>query len=198
MTTINDLVAKIENNQKINTEKKREYNSKKPGNSDNRFNKKEQKRGNENNETKKTEQRDRRTEKTSERSTGKSSEKQALRNTNKSNNKPKSKKNIKKKFYVAKVCMSQKSCGKHYAPYVWERLCNDYNQDPECDSFEIQGFQFEKSPCQGACKKPANIRIKEEGSTKHTQFSYITPLKASKLIKNIKSGAAPENIKNLR
>ncbi len=103
--------------------------------------------------------------------------------------------NKKKRFFVTQVCMSQKSCGNHYGPYVWERLCNDFGQDPECDSFEIQGFRFEKSPCQGACKKAANIRIKEENDTRHTQFSYITPIKASKLIKIIKSGASPDNIK---
>ncbi len=117
------------------------------------------------------------------------------------NKTPKKKKNTsaKKRFFVTKVCMSKKSCADNsFAPYVWERLCNDYNQDPKCDSFEVQGFRFEKSPqCQGLCKKSANIRIQEENVPTHTQFSYITPIKASKLIKMIKSGASPENIKKL-
>jgi len=115
-------------------------------------------------------------------------------NTKKSK-KPKSP--VKKRFFVTQVCTSKKSCGEKFGPYVWERLCNDYNQDPNCKSFEIQGFLFEQSPCQGACKKSANIRIKEENASAHTQFSYLTPIKASKLIKMIKSGASPENIKRL-
>lgn len=105
--------------------------------------------------------------------------------------------NKKKRFFVTQVCTSKKSCGEKMGPYVWERLCNDYNQDPNCESFEIQGFLFEKSPCQGACKKSANIRMKEENAEKHTQFSYLSPIKASKLIKMIKSGASPENIKRI-
>ncbi len=106
-----------------------------------------------------------------------------------------------KRFFVTQVCTSKKACGEHYGPYIWERLCHDFDQDPECESFEIQGFRFEKSPCQGNCKQKSNIRIKEEKigeeSGKVTQFSYITPIKASKLIQNIKSGASPENIKRL-
>lgn len=103
----------------------------------------------------------------------------------------------KKRFFVTQVCLSKKSCGEKFGPYVWERLCNDYDQDPACESFEIQGFRFERSPCQGACKKSANIRMKEKNAPTHTQFSYLTPLKASKLIKMIKSGASPDNIKRL-
>ena len=104
---------------------------------------------------------------------------------------------IKKRFFVTQVCTSKKSCGEKFGPYIWERLCNDYNQEPECDSFEVQGFRFERSPCQGACKKSANIRMKEDKAERHTQFSYLTPIKASKLIKMIKSGASPENIKRI-
>jgi len=77
-------------------------------------------------------------------------------NTKKSK-KPKSA--VKKRFFVTQVCTSKKSCGEKFGPYVWERLCNDHNQDPNCTSFEVQGFLFEQSPCQGACKKSANIRL---------------------------------------
>ncbi len=111
-------------------------------------------------------------------------------------NKPKKKKAPRKLTFT--VCNSKKSCGEHYGPYIWERLCNENNQDSKIEEFEKNGITFKNSHvCQGRCKKASNVRVAEPAKEKTTQFSYITPLKAVKLAKSLQSGAAPENIKKL-
>ncbi len=115
---------------------------------------------------------------------------------NKSKIKPKKKKPRRKLVFT--VCNSKKSCGEHYGPYIWERVCNENNEDINIEEFEKNGITFKKSHvCQGRCKKASNVRIAEPAKDKTTQFSYMTPLKAVKLAKSLQSGAAPENIKKL-
>ncbi len=96
------------------------------------------------------------------------------------------------------MCNSKKSCGEHYGPYIWERICNENDVDPQKEEFEKNGITFKNSHvCQGRCKKASNVRVAEPAKEKTTQFSYMTPLKAVKLAKSLHSGAAPENIKKL-
>ncbi len=110
--------------------------------------------------------------------------------------KPKKKKSPRK--LILSVCASKKSCGEHYGPYIWERMCNENDIPPSVEEFENNGITYKKSHvCQGRCKKASNIRVEEPAKKKTTQFSYMTPLKAVKLAKSLKSGAAPENIKKL-
>jgi len=110
--------------------------------------------------------------------------------------KPKKKKSPRKLTFT--VCNSKKSCGEHYGPYIWERVCNENGEDTKKEEFEKGGITFKKGhTCQGLCKKSSNVRVEEPAKKKRTQFSYMTPLKAVKLAKSLQSGAAPENIKKL-
>jgi len=110
--------------------------------------------------------------------------------------KQKKKKSPRKLIFT--VCNSKKSCGEHYGSYIWERVCNENNEDTKKEEFEKGGITFVKGhTCQGLCKKSSNIRVEEPTKKKRTQFSYMTPLKAVKLAKSLQSGAAPENIKKL-
>lgn len=115
------------------------------------------------------------------------------------NNTPQKKHSPQKKSrtFTVKVCTSQKSCGDHYGPFIWERICNENNEKIDQDSFEKNGITYKKSACQGRCKRASNVQVEDTKKNKTTQFSYMNPLKAAKLISSIRSGAAPENIKRL-
>ena len=117
----------------------------------------------------------------------------------KKNTKPLQKNNKKKlsREFIVKVCTSKKSCGELYGPFIWERICNEHNEKIDQDSFEKNGIIYKKSACQGLCKRSSNVQVEDPQKKKTTQFSYMTPLKAAKLISSIRSGANPENIKRL-
>lgn len=101
-----------------------------------------------------------------------------------------------KKHYRVRVCTSQKSCGSGYAPFIWERLCNEHGINPELESFESHGVQYQKSQCQGFCKKSSNVQI-TDGTSPVAQFHYMTPLKSVSLMKSLQKGVSPANIKRL-
>lgn len=112
-------------------------------------------------------------------------------NNSKKNSKPKA-----KKQYTVRICTSQKSCGGNYGPYIWERLCNEHDQNSDQESFESNGIIYEKSQCQGHCKKSSNVQVTSEGKVEG-QFHYMNPIKTVKLSDSIKNGANPGNIKRL-
>lgn len=106
--------------------------------------------------------------------------------------KKKSLKNI-----VIKICTSKKACGDHYGEYNWERICNDHGQNITKNTFTAKGITFIKgeNSCQGLCTKKSNIQVIKNSEI--TQFSYMTPLKASKLVSFINNGTPIKNIKKL-
>ena len=109
------------------------------------------------------------------------------------------KKKKEKRKIIIKVCTSKKSCSKKFSKYIWERFCNENNvSDYEVERFEAGNLIFEKSGCLGECKRSPNIKVYEEGNEKGGNiFSYMNPLKSVKLLKRLKSGNKPRDIKNL-
>lgn len=101
-----------------------------------------------------------------------------------------------KKHYTVRVCTSKKSCGGNYGPFIWERLCNEHDINPEEESFELHGVRYTKSQCQGFCKKSSNVQV-TDGKSPVAQFHYMTPLKSVSLMKSLQKGANPANIKRL-
>lgn len=114
----------------------------------------------------------------------------------KQKNSPKPKRNIKGK-YLVRVCTSLKSCGDNYGPYIWERLCNEHDIDPEQESFEAKGIEYQKSQCQGFCKKKSNVQVIGGKKQKTTQFHYMNPIKGAKLMDNLEQGANPDTMRRL-
>ena len=99
--------------------------------------------------------------------------------------------------FTVRVCTSKKSCGDHYGPFNWERICNEHKVPIDQESFVKNGITYTKSPCQGLCKRSSNVQVVNDDTKKISQFSYMTPLKSVKLISSIRSGADPQNIKRL-
>jgi hypothetical protein len=107
------------------------------------------------------------------------------------------KKNKNNRNITIKICTSKKACGDNYGEYNWERICNDYGQTPSKDTFTANGITFIKgvNSCQGLCTKKSNIQVIKNNEI--IQFSFMTPLKTSKLVNFIRNGTPVKNIKRL-
>ncbi len=104
----------------------------------------------------------------------------------------------KKKEYFISVCTSSKACKKRASKYVWERCCNEHNRENfEEESFEDGNLHFRQSQCMGLCKQGPNVKVSEDEEGKDASiFSWMNPIKIAKLLKRLKSGNDPKDIKN--
>ncbi|MEI7511277.1 MAG: (2Fe-2S) ferredoxin domain-containing protein [Candidatus Peregrinibacteria bacterium] len=104
----------------------------------------------------------------------------------------------KKKEYLVSVCTSPKACKKRASQYVWERCCNEHGiTDFTVESFEDGGITFRQTQCLGLCKQGPNVKVAEEQDGKDASFfSWMNPIKMAKLMKRLRSGNDPKDIKN--
>ncbi|MBI5414032.1 (2Fe-2S) ferredoxin domain-containing protein [Candidatus Peregrinibacteria bacterium] len=93
-----------------------------------------------------------------------------------------------------RVCRSQKSCERNRAKYIWERICNELEIDPNSEKISMGNLSVEPSGCQGNCKYSPNIQVVDEETGEVSQFVDVNPIEAAKILKKLLSGISEKGI----